>query len=180
MKGIILYKSKYGATRKYADWLSEDTGFEAKEISKISIGELLTYELIIIGGGVYASGVAGLDFLKKNISLLSDKKIIVFCDGASPYDDKAFEEIRSHNMKDKLSNIPFFYCRGGWDMEAMTFVDRTLCKLLRKAVSKKDPSEYEAWESALMAAGESKCDWTDREYLKPILDEIGKLKASKF
>ena len=26
-KGIILYQSKYGATKKYAKWLSEETGF---------------------------------------------------------------------------------------------------------------------------------------------------------
>ncbi len=176
MKGIILYKSKYGATRKYANWLSEDTGFDVKELAKVKMSDLSEYALIIIGGGIYASGVAGLDFLKKNIDSLSDKKMIVFCDGASPYEEKSFEAIRNHNMKDKLKNIPFFYCRGGWDMEAMTFVDRNLCKMLRKAVSKKDPSQYEVWEAALMAAGESKCDWTDRKYLHPILDEISKYK----
>ena len=27
MNGIIIYKSKYGATKKYAEWLSEATGF---------------------------------------------------------------------------------------------------------------------------------------------------------
>ncbi len=27
MKGIIVYKSKYGATKKYAQWLREETGF---------------------------------------------------------------------------------------------------------------------------------------------------------
>ena len=27
MKGIIIYKSKYGATKKYAEWISEATGF---------------------------------------------------------------------------------------------------------------------------------------------------------
>ena len=27
MNGIILYQSKYGATKKYAQWLSEKTGF---------------------------------------------------------------------------------------------------------------------------------------------------------
>lgn len=177
MKGIILYKSKYGATRKYADWLSEDTGFEVRELSKVKINDLFDYELIIIGGGIYASGVAGLDFLKKNIDSLSNKKIIVFCDGASPYEEKAFEEIRNHNMKEKLKDIPFFYCRGGWDMEAMTFIDRNLCKMLRKAVAKKEPSQYEVWEAALMATGENKCDWTDRKYLKPILDEIAKYRA---
>ena len=27
MNGIILYQSKYGATKKYADWISEESGF---------------------------------------------------------------------------------------------------------------------------------------------------------
>lgn len=174
MKGIILYKSKYGATKKYADWLSEETGFENKEIGQVKVSDIEEYETIVIGGGIYASGIAGLDFLNKNIEVLDNKKIIVFCDGASPYEERAFDEIRNRNMKDKLKDIPLFYCRGSWDMDAMTFVDRNLCKMLRKAVAKKDPSEYEVWEAALMAAGEEKCDWTDKEYLKPIIEEIYK------
>ena len=27
MNGVILYQSKYGATKRYAEWLSEETGF---------------------------------------------------------------------------------------------------------------------------------------------------------
>lgn len=172
MKGIILYKSKYGATKRYALWLSEETGFEIMENSKIRVSDVKEYDLIVLGGGIYASGVAGLDFLKKNISQLGDKKIFVFCTGASPYEKKAFEEIRKHNMQGALQNIPFYYCRGAWDIEAMNLVDRNLCKMLRKAVAKKDSADYEVWEAALMAAGENKCDWTDRTYLKPIIEEI--------
>lgn len=174
MKGIILYKSKYGATKKYVDWITEETGFESSEITKVKVADVIAYDVIIIGGGIYASGVAGLDFLKKNIDTLKEKKIIVFCDGASPYEEKAINEVRKHNMKGELEGIPFFYCRGGWDMASMSFVDRNLCKLLRKAVAKKDPSEYEVWEAALMAAGENKCDWTDKKYIRPIIEEINK------
>ena len=75
-------------------------------------------------------------------------------------------------MKDNLSDIPVFYCRGAWDMDAMSFKDRTLCNLLRKAVAKKDPSDYEIWEKALMAAGDSSCDWTDKKYIEPIMEYI--------
>lgn len=59
-------------------------------------------------------------------------------------------------------------------MEKMSFADRTLCNMLRKAVSKKDPSEYEIWEKALMAVEDEKCDWTDKEYLKPLVEFINK------
>ena len=174
MKGIILYKSKYGSTKKYADWIAEETRFTSSEITKVKVADVMAYDIVVIGGGIYASGISGLDFLKKNIDALKEKKIIVFCDGASPYEEKAFNEIRKHNMNGELERIPFFYCRGGWDMASMSFMDRNLCKLLRKAVAKKDPSEYEVWEAALMAAGDDKCDWTDKEYIKPIIEEIYK------
>lgn len=174
MKGIILYQSKYGATRKYAKWLSEETGFPCTEIKLADSSDVQRYDTIILGGGIYASGIAGLSFLKKNINSLRGKRILVFCVGASPYDEKAYQEIVAHNMKEKLSNIPCFYCRGAWDMDAMNVVDRNLCKMLKKAVAKKDPKDYEVWEQALMAVGDEKCDWTDKKYIEPILAELAK------
>lgn len=54
----------------------------------------------------------------------------------------------------------------------MTFKDRTLCKMLQKAIAKKAPSTYEPWKKALMSAVGKKCDWTNKEYLKPLLDYI--------
>ena len=172
MNGVILYQSKYGATKRYADWLSEETMFPCIETRTADIHEIAKYDTIILGGGLYASGIAGLSFLKKNISKLTGKRIIVFCCGASPYDESALQQIREHNLKDNLSDIPLFYCRGAWDMDAMSFKDRTLCSLLRKAVAKKDPADYEIWEKALMAAGDHKCDWTDKKYIEPIIECI--------
>lgn len=173
MKGIILYQSKYGVTKRYADWISEETGFDRIETKKAKIETVEQYEAIILGGGLYASGIAGLSFLKKHIIRLKGKRIIVFCTGASPYGKSAFEQIAAHNMKDALADIPCFYCRGAWDMDRMNTVDRNLCKLLRKAVLKKDPSEYEILEKALVAAGEESCDRTDKAYIEPIIKAIG-------
>ena len=172
MNGIILYQSMYGATKRYANWISEETGFDCVEIKKARIEEIRKYDVIIFGGGLYASGIAGLSFLKKHINQLSGKKIIVFFVGASPYEENAFKQIVSHNMQDSLADIPCFYCRGAWDMENMSIVDRNLCKLLRKVVAKKNPEEYEIWEKALMEAGDEKCDWTDKSYIAPILNAV--------
>ena len=139
MKGIILYTSKYGATKRYADWLAEDTSFDCIETKNAKIKDVVQYDTIILGGGIYASGISGLSFLKKNIDKLQNKKIIIFCDGASPYVEKAFQQVVSHNLKDALSGVPCFYCRGAWDMDAMSFGDKTLCKMLQKAVAKRLP-----------------------------------------
>ena len=50
MNGVILYQSKYGATKRYADWLSEETGFQCIETRKADINEIVTYDTIIFGG----------------------------------------------------------------------------------------------------------------------------------
>lgn len=174
IKGMILYQSKYGATRKYAQWLREETGFEWMETKSANIRQLTEYDTIILGGGVYASGIAGLSFLKKNIDSLAGKRILAFCVGASPYDESAIAQIRKLHFKDKLDKVPLVYCRGAWNEDIMTFRDKTLCKMLQKAVAKKDPATYEVWEKALMCAIGQKCDWTDKKYLEPILESLKK------
>lgn len=167
-KGIILFKSKYGAAEKYAYWLAELTGYDCVKLSETAMREAAGYETIVLCGGIYASGIAGLSFLKKHIAGLRGRKTAVFCVGASPYDEKAFQEIKLHNMKNELSGIPLFYGRGIWVESKMTFKDRTLCRMLQKALAKKDPADYEPWMEACMSAVGQSCDWTDKKYLIPL------------
>lgn len=178
-KGIILYQSKYGATKKYVDWLVEETSYDCMETKGAKLVHVQEYDVIVLAGGVYASGIAGFQFLKKNIINLSNKKIAVFAVGASPYDEKAIGQIREMHFKDALSDIPLFYGRGAWDEEKMTFGHRTLCKMLQKAVAKQNPDEYEPWQKALMSAVGEKCDWTDKKYLEPLLKYLGNMKITQ-
>ena len=175
-QGIILYQSKYGATQKYANWLSDKTGFDCIAVDKADMKQIQQYDVIVLGGAIYASGISGLSFLKKHMEALRGKRLVVFCVGASPYDTKAVEQIHQHNLKGKLKNIPCFYCRGAWDENIMSFKDRSLCKMLQKAVSRKDPSACESWEVALIEAIGKKCDWTDETYLTPLLDYLSQQK----
>ena len=172
MSGIILYQSKYGATKKYAEWLSEETGFKCVETKKAKIEEVKTYDTIVLGGGIYAGGIAGIAFLRKHIKDLQGKKIVVFTDGASPYEEKFFNQLVAQNLKDELAGIPCFYCRGAYDLEGMRLGDKMLCKMLINSVSKKKPEELEVWEQALLEGRDKKCDWTDRSNLAPIIEAV--------
>lgn len=170
-----MYQSKYGATKKYAEWLSEEFSCDVVETKNAKVQDIEEYDVIVLGGGIYASGIAGLSFLKKNYGRLKGKKIIVFAVGASPYNDKAMKVVKDHNLKGELAELPCFYCRGAWNEDDMSRIDRTLCNMLEKAVAKKDPTEYEPWETALMEAIGKNCDWTDKNNLKPIIEYIQEL-----
>jgi hypothetical protein len=129
-KGIVLYKSKYSATKRYAEMLVSAVPFDFMDISKVNVRDLINYDVIVYGGGIYASGIAGLGFLKKNMENLSGKRIILFCVGASPYSKKAYDEIRNKNLTGALSNVPLYYCRGFYEflLQASSFEDVELHK----------------------------------------------------
>lgn len=169
-KGIIVYQSKYGATKKYAEWLQVMTDYPCVETSKATINEVAQYDAIVLCGGIYASGISGLSFLKKNMDKLKNKKLAILCIGASPCDEDALTAIREHNLKGDLRDIPLFYGRGAWNESKMNFIDKTLCRMLQKSVAKKDPDTYEPWMKALMCAAGQDCDWTDKKYLIPLMD----------
>ena len=83
-KGIIIYQSKYGAAKKYAQWLQEMTGFDRAEKSKVQGNELSRYDTVVLCGGIYASGIAGLSFFKKHSRALRNKKTAGFLCGGFP------------------------------------------------------------------------------------------------
>ena len=43
-RGIILYQSKYGATKKYVDWLVEELGYDYAETKNSKVANLLNYD----------------------------------------------------------------------------------------------------------------------------------------
>ncbi|MHB8134973.1 MAG: flavodoxin domain-containing protein [Anaerolineaceae bacterium] len=171
-KAIVVYQSKYGSTKKYARWLAEKLDSDLLETNQAMIEKIEKYDLIIFGGGIYASGIAGLSFLKKNYDRLKEKKIMIFAVGASPFNERAMEELKKRNLPEKLAQIPIFYCRGAWRESAMTVQDRLLCGILKKTVAKKDPAQYEPWEAALIQTSGSDSDWTDKTYLNPIIEYV--------
>ena len=169
-KGIILYKSKYGATKKYAQWLAEETGYDCVAIKEADSDAVKKYDTIVFGSGIYASRIAGLSLFQKNAYGLRGKKLAIFCVGATKYDEKAFETICKVNLNDRLENVPAFYCRGDWDEEKMNFLDRTICGMIRKMTKKKMLSEGKVPGKDDIA--EKKNDWTDKKYLQSLLEYL--------
>ena len=56
-KGIIIYQSKYGATKRYAGWLRQMTDYDCVETPKAVLNKVIRYDTVILCGGIYASGI---------------------------------------------------------------------------------------------------------------------------
>lgn len=166
-KGVVWYRSKYGAAKRYAHWLAEAAGFTCGDVKKYKRGEEQPYQTVVFCGGIYAGGLPGVSHWQK--MNLQGKRTAVLCVGASPYDESLFAEIKQRVRRGALEQAACFYARGAWDESAMSLVDRTLCRALIRSLQGKDPKEFAPWEAALVGAAGKRCDWTDRAALEPLL-----------
>lgn len=169
MKPVILYQSKYGAARRYAEWLSAALDCPALSVKGVSVETLSAYDTIIIGGGVYASNISGICFLQKNHAALAEKQIYVFAVGASPESEKMLADLRAHNLPEDLAELPLFYLRGAWNQSALSVPDRLISSMIRKAGERKGIGSIDEQHAAMLEIIGTQQDWTDKAALHPLL-----------
>ena len=171
MKTIVLYKSKYGSTEKYARWIAEELSCEVNDVKNVKIDDLLEYDTIIYGGGLYAEVIAGVYILTKNIEKLRGKKLIVFTTGITPLDCREYYDklVIEKNFKgDMAKEFKVFNFMGKMLMSELSLVHRAALKTLKKIMSdKQNPSEM---EKLLIKLCDVDCDFTDKGAIKELVD----------
>lgn len=171
MKTIVVYKSKYGYTKKYAQWLAEILGCDIKE--NASLADVMGYDTIIYGGGIYAGRINGAKLITKNLEKLSGKKLALFAVGANVGRHDEIEAFWEKSLdKTVREQVPHFYLRGGFDYGRLGSVDRFMMDMMKKMLLKKDTLTED--EKGLLAAYETPCDFTDRKNIEKITEFFSK------
>lgn len=50
---LVIYSSKYGASKQYATWMAQELGADLKEIHEVGAHELIYYETVIFENSLY-------------------------------------------------------------------------------------------------------------------------------
>ena len=88
MKGLIIYKGKYGATAQYAQWLGEELPFPVYTSPDVDQKELQESGVVIIGTSVYIGKLQISRWLKSNEHILQDKNLFLFLVAGTPPQEK--------------------------------------------------------------------------------------------
>ncbi len=173
MNTIVLYKSKYGSTKQYAEWIAESLGCKALDAKGVKPESLLAYDTIIYGGGLYAEMIAGLTLLTKNMDILKDKKIAVFSTGITPTDCRDYYDrlVVEKNFKNGVpENVKIFNFLGKMILSELSLPHRTAIKALKKLMSgKESPSEM---EKLLVELCDADGDFTDKTAIFPLIEYV--------
>jgi menaquinone-dependent protoporphyrinogen IX oxidase len=169
---VVIYKSKYGTTKQYAQWIAEELNSPIFEASEIKPSQLWNYDVVIYGGGLYAGGIIGSKLVAENPC----KTLVVFTVGAADPDDTDYSEILVKNFSQELlTEIKVFHLRGGIDYTKLSLVHKGMMVMLKKMVektSKKSRAEISDEDKVFLETYGGKADFTSRSTTKPLVDYI--------
>ena len=168
MKTIVIYKSKAGYVKRYAQWIAEELSADLFKASKADVKMLCSYDTVIYGGGLYAVGINGIKFIKQNLDSLKEKKVIVFGTGASPWREEIVDEVRNKNFTEEQQKLMrFFYMRGGFDFGKLKPVDKVLMIMMKRMLKKK--KELTPDERGLLASYDHPVDFTNKKNITQLI-----------
>lgn len=171
MSTIVVYKTKYGSTKTYAEWIAEELGCKAIDAKDISIDELLKYDTIIYGGGLYAEVIAGATLITKNLDKLKNKKLIIYSTGITPlrcteYYNKLV--IEKNFKPEMIEHIKVYNFLGKMIIEELSLPHKSALKMLKSIMQgKKNPTEM---EQLLIELCDTSGDFTDRNAIKELVE----------
>lgn len=162
----IIYKSKYGTTKRYAEWIAQELNATLMEASQVKPSQLQSYDIVIYGGGLYASGILGLKLVTEN----SCKRLVVFTVGLAKPEITDYSSILEKNLPPELlEKTKVFHLRGGIDYQNLSIVHKVLMAMMKKMVTKNAGKEVSGEEQAFLETYGGKVDFTDKKSIEPIL-----------
>ncbi len=169
---IVVYKSKTGFTKRYAQMIADEIGCAIADFKSITIEVMSKYDTVIFGSRSHAGRIDGYKKAKELFEKSSSKNFIVFATGATPNDtEEIINDFWKQNLPaDELMNVPHFYMQSGMCYEKMGLLDRMMMKMVRAMLKqKKDKDEHEkGFEHAIS----SSYDISSKEYIKPLVSHI--------
>ncbi len=158
---IIVYESKTGFTKKYADMLSAKTGMKVFRVNELSKAE--KNEDIIFLGWMKVGKVQGLGKVRKS-------KVRAVCgSGTGRTAEPDSETVIARN---KIGGIPFFYLRGGcFPLKELKGVDKLMLSMFLKMLKSKKDKDENTEEAASNI--ENGFNGVKEENLRPVFEWLG-------
>ena len=169
---LIVYGSRYGHAKRYAEEFARRTGGEAVSYKELRSAE---EETVVCFGGVYAGGIKGLARVVRRLNAAKVSLFLVATVGLSdPSDEKTAQDLR----RAVLAAVPaplrqklrLFRLRGGIDYAELSAPHRFLMKLMYSAEKRTPPGRRSAEARAIVETYGKAVDFTDFSALDAIAD----------
>lgn len=171
MKRIaVIYQSKYGSTRQYAQWIARDLGAELLGRSNVSPASLREYDVVVYGGGLYAGGIAGVDLVVKHPC----PSLVVFTVGLANPAITDYSEILNRNFSpEQREKLKVFHLRGAMDYSRLGPVHRGMMAMMKKmTIGTKAPDDRTDEDRLMLETYGKSVDFIEEASITPLVEYV--------
>lgn len=175
MKQIIVYGSRYGTARQYAEALSRQCGIPC--VSWQAAADIDSYDTIVYIGALYAGGVLGLSKTFRTLQEPRNRRILIATVGlADPSDPENTAHIKE-SLRRQVSGAVYdaarlYHLRGGIDYAKLCLKHRMMMAMLCKKVKSMPAENLRAEDHALLETYNQKVDFVNFMSLAPLRDAL--------
>jgi menaquinone-dependent protoporphyrinogen IX oxidase len=129
MKGIIIYKSRYGSTKQFSEWLQAETGFNLCKITQCP-DDIKNYDTIVIGSSIHGGRIALDKWIIGHWEFIKDKRVVLMLtSGSGDFRNiqRVFEQSLPENIRKGLVLFPV---GGRYVFKKMSLFDRTAIQVV--------------------------------------------------
>ena len=170
MKNIaVIYKSKYGSAKQYAEWIAEALNAQAFDSSSINLSKLSDYDIVIYGGGLYAGRINGV----KPITKANCKQLVLFTVGLEHTTAEDCSEILAKSFTaEQLSVIKAFHFPGSLDYEKMGLIHKGMMAIVKKEADKKPIAERNKFDNFVIETYGKSVNYVDRSEITTLVEYV--------
>jgi len=177
----VIFKSKYGATRKYAMHIAQSLEADLFDLERVKKFDFGKYDTIIYGGGLYAGSVNGIKFIASNADKLKGKNLVLFTTGiGDPTVAKSTKVISKSLSKalpeEIMANAHLYSFRGGIDYANLSFMHRMMMSMMYKMIAKKSDDEKTQDDKDIIETYGKAIDYTDLSTASSLIEYVKGLK----
>ena len=100
---LVVYASKQGSTRQYAEWIAEDLSARAVPFTQARPADLEGADTVILGSAVRMGSLLLGKWIRENWRILSARRLILFSVSATPPgDEKALRETLERSLSAEM------------------------------------------------------------------------------
>lgn len=174
MKTMIIYSSQTGFTKRYAEWIAKELDGEIlplKEAKNKPDSYFEVFDAIVYGGWNMGGKIVDADWFFSKASGWKQKKLAVYCVGASPVENPGVEKVLSDLLTEEQKKyIKAFYCPGGLDYAKMKLPSKLMLKALSSMLNKKKDATEEEKKMAEMLS--KSYDISEPKYAVAVADYL--------
>lgn len=128
MNGIVIYKSRYGSTKQYAQWISEATGFIIMDHENVSKSDFETNDTFVICSYINEGQFSLRSMVINNWDILKNKNVYILSASAASPDNKKYAAIYLERsfQPDIREKIKYYPVQGKYIIEKLSSHDRSL------------------------------------------------------